>query len=385
MTARTSHRLEVRSISASDHLDYVRGCAGASYLQCPSWGQMPPRWHPESVGWFEGRRLRGVGLVLYRRVPIVGSLAYLGEGPVVDWADLGAEDITAPLLDFLRTRAVFSVTLAPALVLRRWRNEALRAALRVGQAQRLRDLTPDVVDETATEVAIALRGQGWRQYEATGPGFGGKMNPRYRSHVPLTPLHDPSTDHWAGLRARLDTSWRRNLRRSTASGVTVEMGGALDLPVFHRLYVETATRDKFAPLPLAFFERLWRELRAEDPKRIELYLASYGGQVHAAAIRTRVGDEFSYTHGASSNAGRRGRPSNALQWRMLTDAAAAGASVYDLRGISDTLDPDDRLFGLLRFKLGLGADAVEMVGEWDYPLRRVRHHAVAAYLDRRQR
>ena len=81
--------LSVRPVSATEHLDFVRGSAGASYLQCPSWGVMPPRWEHESVGWYDGPLLRGVGLVLYRPVPLVGSLAYLGEGPVVDWAALG--------------------------------------------------------------------------------------------------------------------------------------------------------------------------------------------------------------------------------------------------------------------------------------------------------
>lgn len=139
------------------------------------------------------------------------------------------------------------------------------------------DITPESVDETATDVGVALRGQGWRQYEAPGPGFAGTMHPRYRSHVPLS-----LTDHLC--------------------------------------------------CPLEFFQRLWRELRTEDPERIQLYLASYDGQVHAAALRTRVGNEFSYTHGASPHAGR---------------------------------------VGLLCFELGLGADAVEMVGEWGYPLRPV--------------
>ena len=74
-----------------------------------------------------------------------------------------------------------------------------------------------------------------------------------------------------------------------------------------------------------------------------------------------------------------------MQWRMLTDARAAGASVYDLRGISDTLDPADPLFGLLRFKLGLGGDAVELAGEWEYPLRPVRHRVVARLRERRPR
>jgi lipid II:glycine glycyltransferase (peptidoglycan interpeptide bridge formation enzyme) len=70
---------------------------------------------------------------------------------------------------------------------------------------------------------------------------------------------------------------------------------------------------------------------------------------------------------------------------MLQDAHAGGASVFDLRGISDTLDPGDPLFGLLRFKTGLGGDAVEMVGEWDYPLRPVRHWVVASLRERRRR
>jgi lipid II:glycine glycyltransferase (peptidoglycan interpeptide bridge formation enzyme) len=375
MTRSAPDRLDVRPIDAARHLAYIRGRPGASYLQCPSWGPMPPRWQPESVGWFDGDRLCGVALALYRTVPLAGSLAYVGEGPVLDWAELGASAVTRALLAYLRSRGVFSVKLAPDLVRRRWRVATLRQAVRDGGAQRLRDLEPDDVDDAATAVVEALRAEGWRQYDAPAAGFGGTMHPRYRSHVPVG---DADT-----LARGLDASWRRNLRRAAASGVTVSLGGAADLPAFHRIYSETAERDRFAPLPLLFFERMWHHLGSEDPSRIRLYLATRDGELLSAAVRTRVGDRVSYTHGASTGAGRSWRPSNALQWRMLTDAATDGAAVYDLRGISDTLDPADPLFGLLRFKLGLGGDAVELVGEWDYPLRPLRHRAVAAYLDRR--
>ncbi|MEP6631907.1 MAG: peptidoglycan bridge formation glycyltransferase FemA/FemB family protein, partial [Lapillicoccus sp.] len=165
--------------------------------------------------------------------------------------------------------------------------------------------------------------------------------------------------------------------------VTVHTGGSVDLPSFHRVYVETAHRDGFPPLPVDYFERMMRDLGAEQSDRVGLYLAEREGQVHAGALATRVGTEVSYVYGASSNAGRGWRPSNAMQWRMLSDAHERGAAVYDLRGISDTLDPDDPLFGLLRFKLGLGGDAVELVGEWDYALHPLRHRAVEAYLARR--
>jgi len=57
--------------------------------------------------------------------------------------------------------------------------------------------------------------------------------------------------------------------------------------------------------------------------------------------------------------------------------------VYDMRGISDTLDPSDHLFGLIQFKLGTGGDAVEYLGEWDYPLSPFLHRAFRLYLARR--
>jgi lipid II:glycine glycyltransferase (peptidoglycan interpeptide bridge formation enzyme) len=338
---------------------------------------MPPHWSPESVGWFDGPRLVGAGLVLYRRVPLLGSLAYVGEGPVVDWAAWEIDDVTTPLLGFLRERGAFSVKLAPDLVLRRWQVDTLRSALREGRAKRLRDVPPDAVDETAAAVAQALQDQGWRQYEAPAPGFGGQMHPRYRSQVPLAEGIDPER--------RLDAQWRRNLRKSRSSGIAVGPAQAADLPVFYGMYLETAARDGFPALPEEFFERLWESLTSEDAGRIELYLASREGEAHAAALQTRVGDAVAYIYGASTTVGRGWRPSNALQWRMLCDAAASGAAGYDLRGISDTLEPTDPLFGLLRFKLGLGGDAIEMVGEWDYALRPIRHRVVADYLGRRSR
>ncbi len=370
--------LSVRGIPTADHLAYLRrpdAPAGASFMQCPSWSGMRPGWRAESIGWFAGSELVGVGLVSYRDVPLMGALAYLAEGPVVDWAALGTEAITSALLEFLRHGRVFTMRMTPAVVLRRWGVGTLRAAVRSGGGGRLRDLPPDVVDASARRLVDDLRGSGWTQYEAPAAGFGGRMHPRYRSHVPLASDADP--------RERLDSSWRRNLRRADASGVTVRTGGIDDLPAFHRVYVETAHRDGFPPLPVDYFERMMRDLAAEQPDRVALYLAERDGQVHAGALATRVGTEVSYVYGASSGAGQSWRPSNAMQWRMLSDAHEGGATVYDLRGISDTLDPDDPLFGLLRFKLGLGGEAVELAGEWDYALRPLRHRAVDAYLARR--
>ena len=94
-----------------------------------------------------------------------------------------------------------------------------------------------------------------------------------------------------------------------------------------------------------------------------------------------------YSYGASSTEKREVRGSNAVQWAMLRAAIAAGADVYDLRGITPTLDAEDSHVGLIQFKVGTGGEAVEYAGEWDLPLdgpvNQALYKAFDLYMSRR--
>ena len=58
-----------------------------SFLQTPAWAEVKAEWGNERLGWFDGDRLVGAGLVLLRQIPRVRRyLAYLPEGPVLDWS-----------------------------------------------------------------------------------------------------------------------------------------------------------------------------------------------------------------------------------------------------------------------------------------------------------
>jgi lipid II:glycine glycyltransferase (peptidoglycan interpeptide bridge formation enzyme) len=103
----------------------------------------------------------------------------------------------------------------------------------------------------------------------------------------------------------------------------------------------------------------------------------------AATTWVRVGRHVWYSYGASSSAKREVRGSNAVQWQMIRDAIEAGAEVYDLRGITETLDPQDPHVGLIQFKVGTGGEAVEYVGEWDLPLNKLTYRAFSLYMNRR--
>ena len=352
-----------------------------SFLQLPCWAQVKVGWRGESVGWFDGDRLVGAALILHRPVPRVRrrSLAYIPEGPALEWSG-DADSWLSPLLEHCKAVGAFQVKMGPAVAARRWDAETVKAALAAAESGEpkaptsLDQLAPDWESSAARALVADLRVSGWQQEASAGAGFG-DVQPRF---VYCIPLEDRSLDD---VLAGFNQQWRRNIRKAEKAGVQIRLGTRADLADFHRVYVETAARDRFTPRAQVYFERMWDALNSADDgyHEMTLHLAEYAGHLAAATIMIRVGDRAWYSYGASTTADRDVRPSNALQWDMITRAHRAGCGVYDLRGISATLDPTKPLIGLVRFKVGSGGYAQEYVGEWDFPLRPVWARAFAAY------
>lgn len=370
--------LSLRTITREEHLAFIKSLPSASHMQVPSWGDVKSEWRSESLGWLDDSgKIAGVALVLYRQLPkIKRYLAYMPEGPVINWFDPHLENWLNPMLAHLKSRGAFSVKMGPPIILRRWDAPLIKQAIAEKSAKRLRDLEASWYEPRAFEVADRLRRLGWQQGEEDGAGFG-DVQPRYVFQVPL------AGRSLQEINRSFNQLWRRNIKKAEKSGVEVIRGDYEDLKTFHDLYVVTAERDRFRPRPLGYFQRMWQALTAEDPDRMRLYLAGHEGEALAATTMLMVGGHVWYSYGASANHKREVRPSNAIQWRMLSDAHALGASVYDLRGISDTLDEEDHLFGLIQFKLGTGGQAAEYLGEWDYPLNKLLHKALDIYMSRR--
>lgn len=366
-----THALTLRSITRDEHRAWA-ATRTMSFLQLPQWADVKPDWTSESVGWFDaGGQLVGAGLVLYRWVPRINkSLAYLPEGPVIDWLDpWGIDRWLQPLIAHTRTHGAFTLKIGAPVKVREWSSETLKAAIAPGK--RLRDIPADKEFSGALQLRKHLLKSGWKQREVSA-GFG-DVQPRYVFQVDLLGQSPES------LLNGFNQLWRRNLKKADKSGVRIRSGELADLARFHTVYVETAKRDGFTPRPLSYFEKMWHALGGH----LRLYIAEIEGHVAAATIAVHVGTHVWYSYGASTTADRDARPSNAIQWQMMCDALNSGASVYDLRGISDTLQESDPLFGLLRFKLGTGGKAVEYLGEFDYPIRPLLARIFDLYLERR--
>jgi vancomycin resistance protein VanK len=371
----------VRTISADEHRAFLREQPWASFLQTPAWATVKSEWRGESLGWYAGEHMVGAGLVLYRKLPkLPRYLAYLPEGPVLDWSadDLG--DWLTPMTEHLRTQGAFGVRMGPPVVTRRWSADQVKAGIADEGVRSLGEIAPLVRSAIGARVVQQLEGLGWRRQVAEG-GFAAGQ-PQYTFVIPLV-ADDGTRRTEDDVLAGMNQLWRRNIRKADKSGVTVASGTAEDLKAFHDLYVHTAQRDHFTPRPLAYFQTMYDALGADEPGRINLWLAHHEGDLVAATIGVRVGRHAWYSYGASSTDKRDVRGSNAIQWAMIRAAIDEGAEVYDLRGITDTLDPDDPHVGLIQFKAGTGGEAVETVGEWDLPLNRTLYRGFQLYLNRR--
>ncbi|KRF37603.1 lipid II:glycine glycyltransferase FemX [Nocardioides sp. Soil805] len=383
MTTQTP--LTVRAITTAEHAAYVAAQPSASFLQTPGWAQVKPEWRAESIGWHRGDTLVGVALVLYRQLPrLKRYLAYLPEGPVLDWSgpevmqDLGSW--LAPMTTHLSSRGAFGVRMGPPVVTRRWSAAQVKDGIADEGVRRLSDVPPLERSQAGAAVVAQLHELGWRPQAVEG-GFAAGQ-PQYNFVIPLT--HDDGTPRTEDeVLAGMNQLWRRNIKKATKQGVVVEKGGREDLKAFHDLYVHTAERDHFTPRGLRYFETMYDALSAEADGRITLWTARHEGDLVASTIAIGVGTHAWYSYGASSTEKRDVRGSNAVQWAMISDAMAAGAEVYDLRGITDTLDADDSHVGLIQFKVGTGGEAVEYVGEWDLPLNKPLYKAFDLYMKRR--
>jgi vancomycin resistance protein VanK len=368
--------LTVTAISRAEHLAFTEARPATNFLQIPAWADVKTEWRNESLGWYDGRRLVGAGLVLYRPVPRLDrfTLAYLPGGPDIDWTG-DIQGWLKPLGVHLRARGAFAIRLDPPVRTHTWSATQVKSGIADPSTRRLTDIRPEHTDPVGTRVTAQLTDAGWLP-QSPKDGFGAGQ-PQFTYEVPLAGKTEDDV-----LRG-MNQLWRRNIKKATRAGVQVTVDQ--HLRSFHDLYVHTAERDHFTPRPLGYFETMFAALVSGGPEQIRLYRAHHEGELVAAAVMIRVGARSWYTYGASSTERREVRGSNACQWAMIRDSLAAGCDVYDLRGITPTLDVDDAHVGLIQFKVGTGGQAVRYVGEWDLPLRPQVYRAFTLYLKWRGR
>ncbi|MCL4529595.1 MAG: peptidoglycan bridge formation glycyltransferase FemA/FemB family protein, partial [Chloroflexi bacterium] len=60
------------------------------------------------------------------------------------------------------------------------------------------------------------------------------------------------------------------------------------------------------------------------------------------------------------------RPTYLLQWEAMKRAKNHGCKVYDLWGAPEVFNENDSMWGVYRFKEGLGGQVLRTLGAWDF-------------------
>lgn len=165
---------------------------------------------------------------------------------------------------------------------------------------------------------------------------------------------------------------RYNIRLSQKKGVEIRQAKIEDLAALYDLYAQTALRDGFIIRPEKYYLSLWGRLMREH--RALGLLASVGGKPVAGLILFLFAGKAWYFYGMSSDRHREKMPNYLLQWEAMRAAKQMGCLIYDLWGAPNVLDETDPMWGVVRFKLGLGGKLIQTIGAWDYPVNKIAYN-----------
>lgn len=303
---------------------FVRTHPKGHFLQSHEWAEVKESWKWEGLlSRDETGTVRGALSVLIRRVPCTPyTLMYGARGPVCD-----AHDLTT-----LKELTEGAQTLA-----KKHNAYALR-------------LDPDV-QSSDTEFVRIMKDLGYR-HQPGDKDFNG-VQPCYVFRLNVKGKTEEE------LMADFAQKTRYNLRLSARKGVTVRLCGEEALPDFERLMQVTGARDGFIVRGQNYFRTMLRAL-GEDAR---LYMAYWEDKPIAGTLAIHYGNKVWYLYGASSNEHRNVMPNYQLQWAMIRWALERNCDIYDFRGVSGDITPENPLYGLYLFKKGFGGDLTEFCGE----------------------
>lgn len=170
--------------------------------------------------------------------------------------------------------------------------------------------------------------------------------------------------------ARMNQKTRYNIRLAHKKGVVV--APSEDIENFFKMMEITGERDLFGIHSKQYYKRAY-ELFYQNGS-CNLLFASFQRELLGAIFIFAQGSRAWYFYGASSNSYREMMPNYLLQWEAIRWARNRGCNTYDLWGVPDENENvleqyfqqrSDGLWGVYRFKRGFGGKVIRSSGPWD--------------------
>lgn len=337
------------------------------FLQTYEWGQVKAKygWTPLYAVWDVDGKWKvesdpnafstfhspvASALILKRQIIRDGfaarlSVLYAPKGPLLDWTNEALRDrVLNDLQTFARKQGAIFLKMDPDVVL----------------GTGIPQSGEDIIDNGGQAVASELKRRGWR-FSSDQIQFKNTL------------LIDLDTSE-EELLARMKQKTRYNIRLAERKGVALRVGTSRDFDMLYKLYAETSVRDGFVIRDEEYYKTVWETFMPDAHTSVsnlqspfaEPLIAEVKDEPVAAIFVFYFAGRAYYVYGMSRDIHREKMPTILLQWEAMKHAKARGCNVYDLWGAPDVFDESDSMWGVFRFKEGLGGQVVRTLGAWDF-------------------
>ena len=345
------------------------------FLQTYEWGQVKAKygWTPLYAVWTSDGTFSifretdhcslypdhctAAALILKRQILRQGfaarlSILYAPKGPLLDWTNESLRNrVLKDLQALARKDGAIFLKVDPDVVL----GTGIPSAL------------DDFIDNDGQNVISEFKRRGWR-YSSDQIQF---------KNTVLIDLALSEEE----LLARMKQKTRYNIRLAEKKGVILRVGNQQDFGMLYKMYAETSVRDGFVIRDESYYQTVWQTFTANTPSSIsniqslftnslfpfaEPLIAEINDEPIAAIFVFYFAGRAYYVYGMSRNAHREKMPSYLLQWEAMKRAKEIGCFTYDLWGAPDVFEESDSMWGVYRFKEGLGGKVVRTLGAWDF-------------------
>ena len=343
----------------------LSGLPNPHFLQTYEWGQVKAKygWQPIYLAWDETGNIKeekdlsslvfpvsAAALILKRTISMGGmsarvSILYAPKGPLLDWTNEPLRNrVLNDLQSFARKQGGIFLKMDPDVVL----------------GTGVPSSPSDVIDGDGQSVMSELRRRGWK-YSSDQIQFKNTIL------IDLLPSEDE-------LLARMKQKTRYNIRLAEKKGVTLRIGTPNDFALLYKMYAETSVRDGFVIRDEGYYRTVWNTFASVPNSQAsnlhspfaEPLIAEVENEPVAAIFVFYFASRAYYVYGMSRDVHREKMPTYLLQWGAMQRAKANGCTVYDLWGAPDVFDESDSMWGVYRFKEGLGGSVVRTLGAWDF-------------------
>ena len=336
--------------------ELIAGLPLAHLLQTWEWSRVKSNygWQPLPFVWSEQQSTSSgepaaAAMVLKRAIPLRGfakklCVLYVPKGPLMDWNNPA---LRQRVLDDLQAYA------------------KRQGAIFV-------KLDPDVALGTGipgTETAVEYNGGQALELELKGRGWKFSQDQIQFRNTVLIDLSPSEDELLAGMKQKT----RYNVRLAQKKGVTVRAGTKEDLSKLYRMYAETSVRDGFLIREEGYYQTVWRTFDNSSAVAHSLsipfheaLIAEVNGEPVGAISMFYFAGQAIYLFGMSREEHREKMPNYLLQWEGIRRAKSLGCKIYNLWGAPNVFNESDDLWGVFRFKEGLGGHVLRTIGAWDF-------------------